>query len=334
MTRTLAIETSCDDTSLAIVNFDGKTFHCEQMQAYSQISDHQRYWWVVPEIASRQHTEKIHAVFSSLDTTRSAIDCISVTTEPWLPWSLLVWKAFSSTLSHLYDKPLIQVNHIHGHIFSFLLERDVSLISFPAVVLSVSWGHNDLYLVSIKELEVDWEHHTAWHYHIYKLWWTIDDAAWEAFDKVSRMLWGPYPGGPWIWSMASKVDASPFGFNPPFLKSKDLLFSFSWLKSQVYYLLDQMKKNGEPITETTISQIAFSFEHATAEVLCSKAIQATQIYWAETIALVWGVSANTYLRELFHKKFTGSFYTPTSFSYCTDNAAMIWVAWLQEYLLQ
>lgn len=193
-TKTLAIETSCDDTSLAVVSYDGKVFNCDDMKAYSQVADHQEYGGVVPEIASRQHSEKILKVYDALTIDWESIDTISVTVEPGLPGSLLIGKSLASSLSAHFNKPLIKVNHIHGHIVSFLLERDHHTIQFPIVVLSVSGGHNDLYLLSDKVISCDHEEQRIGSFFVYKLGWTIDDASGEAFDKVSRMLSGPYPG--------------------------------------------------------------------------------------------------------------------------------------------
>lgn len=182
MTKTLAIETSCDDTSLGIVSFDGKTFQVEKIFAYSQIHDHQKYGGVVPEVASRLHSEKIIAVLEALGRDEiKNVDFISVTTHPGLPGALVVGKATAHLLASFFDKPVIQVNHIHGHIFSLLLERNMDEIQFPLVVLTASGGHNDLYVIESENLEMN------------KIGQTLDDAAGECFDKVARMLGGPYP---------------------------------------------------------------------------------------------------------------------------------------------
>ena len=148
MVKTLAIETSCDDTSLAIISYEGETFNVEKLLAYSQIADHQKYGGVLPEIASRLHSEKIIAILQNLGRdTISQVDFISVTTHPGLPGSLVVGKAVATTLAEYFHKPLVEVNHIDGHIFSILLERKLTDISFPMVILTASGGHNDIYLV-------------------------------------------------------------------------------------------------------------------------------------------------------------------------------------------
>lgn len=149
MIKTLAIETSCDDTSIWIILFDGDKFSVEKLLAYSQVPDHQKYGWVMPEIASRLHSEKIIWVLEAIGWKEiEDVQNISVTTHPGLPGSLVVGKAVSSTLASWYNKPLYEVNHIHGHIFSLFLERNISDFKFPMVVLTASWWHNDLYLIN------------------------------------------------------------------------------------------------------------------------------------------------------------------------------------------
>ena len=145
---TLAIETSCDDTSIAIVASDGNKFWVEKMLANSQVKDHQPYGGVVPELASRLHSEQILAVLHNIGWDKIAeVDSISVTVQPGLPGSLLVGKSVAATLASHYNKPLLKINHIHGHIVSILLERSIEELNYPMIVLSVSGGHNDLYLV-------------------------------------------------------------------------------------------------------------------------------------------------------------------------------------------
>ena len=150
--KTLAIETSCDDTSLAIVSCDQDwVFRVEDLLAYSQISEHQKFWWVVPELASRLHSEKIIAILQTIGWEKiNKVDTISVTTQPWLPGSLVVGKTVAFELWTYFDKKVIPVHHIHGHIFSILLERKLSDIVFPLVILTASGWHNDMYLIEKK----------------------------------------------------------------------------------------------------------------------------------------------------------------------------------------
>jgi len=156
MIKTLAIETSCDDTSISIVSFDGKVFAVEKLLAYSQIDDHQKYGGVVPEFASRLHSEKIIAVLQNIwreDIQKT--DFISVTTHPGLPGSLVVGKAVAAFLAKHFDKPVVEVNHIYGHLFSLFLERNVDEIQLPMVVLTASGGHNDIYVVDDGKLKIE-----------------------------------------------------------------------------------------------------------------------------------------------------------------------------------
>ena len=146
--KTLAIETSCDDTSLAIVSEENGNFQVEDILAYSQIQEHQKFGGVVPELASRLHSEKIIAILQSLGLERiKDVDFISVTTEPGLPGSLVVGKTFASLLGEFYQKEVVPVYHIWGHVFSILLERNIQDLKLPMVILTASGGHNDIYLI-------------------------------------------------------------------------------------------------------------------------------------------------------------------------------------------
>ena len=146
--KTLAIETSCDDTSLAIVSEENGNFQVEDILAYSQIQEHQKFGGVVPELASRLHSEKIIAILQSLGLERiKEVDFISVTTEPGLPGSLVVGKTVASLLGEFYQKEVVPVYHIWGHVFSILLERNIQDLKLPMVILTASGGHNDIYLI-------------------------------------------------------------------------------------------------------------------------------------------------------------------------------------------
>ena len=347
--KTLAIETSCEDTSLAIVNNYGWTFNVEKIVMYSQIQQHIPYWWVLPEVASRLHSEKIVALISEIWLENVAnVDFISVTTKPGLPGSLVVGRTATHLLSEYYDKPLIEVNHIHGHIFSILLERKIEDIKFPLVILTASWGHNDLYVVN-KELNESLDSlniEQVWSFFVSKIWYTLDDAAWEAFDKVSKMLGGPYPWWPWISSQALKWNTNEkFQFKRIFLPLKDnhiFEFSFSWMKSQVLQLLSHLEKEWKTLTEQDICDIAYEFQEATVETLWKRLLKAAKMYGARLIAVAWWVSANKrlvrYVEELIEewndseyaekKWLRVNFLHPIKSLYSTDNWAMIWVVWL------
>jgi N6-L-threonylcarbamoyladenine synthase len=242
MHTTLAIETSCDDTSIALVQRDGDDFSVELMRAASSIADHQKYGGVVPEIASRRHSEDIIPLIESFGYDRIAsVDSISVTTHPGLPGSLAVGRTMAQLLSQWFDIPHIPINHIHGHIFSILLERNLTDLPRPWMVLSVSGGHNDIYLVEEKDKRdekgakgtqgTQGAPDIVGDFTIARLGRTLDDASGEAFDKVARMLGGPYPGGPWIGQQAAAHtprDDSPFRFPRVFLSKADHERNFSF----------------------------------------------------------------------------------------------------------
>ena len=347
--KTLAIETSCDDTSLAIINNDNWIFNVDKIVMYSQIQQHIPYGWVLPEVASRLHSEKIVALIQKiwLENIRN-VDFISVTTKPGLPWSLVVGRTTAHLLADYYHKPLTEVNHIHGHIFSILLERKVEDVQCPLVILTASWGHNDLYVVNREKKDelsnLDTEQ--VWPFYVTKIGYTLDDAAWEAFDKVSKMLWGPYPWWPWISAQALMWKHNEkFEFKRIFLPLKDnqiFEFSFSWMKSQVLQLLFHIEKEWKTLTEQDICDIAYEFQEATVETLWKRLLRAAKMYGAKTIAIAWWVSANKrlaeYVQELVdewnssdyaEKKWLHvDFVHPVKNLYSTDNWAMIWVAGL------
>lgn len=347
--KTLAIETSCDDTSLAIVNNDDWIFNVEKIVMYSQIQQHIPYWWVLPEVASRLHSEKIVALVNEIWLENiEKVDFISVTTKPGLPWSLVVGRTTAHLLAEYYHKPLTEVNHIHGHIFSILLERKIGDIECPLVILTASWGHNDLYVVNKEKKEelknLDTEQ--VWTFYVTKIWYTLDDAAWEAFDKVSKMLGGPYPWWPWISKQALQWNHNEnFQFKRIFLPLKDdqiFEFSFSWMKSQVLQLLSHIEKEWKTLTEQDICDISYEFQEATVETLWKRLIRAAKMYGAKTIAIAGWVSANKRLAEYVQdlvdewnnseyaeKKWLHvDFVHPVKNLYSTDNWAMIWVAGL------
>jgi len=347
--KTLSIETSCDDTSLAIVNNDNWMFGVDKIVMYSQIEQHIPYWWVLPEVASRLHSEKIVALIREIWLKNiEDVDFISVTTKPGLPWSLVVGRTAAYLLSEFYKKPLVEVNHIHGHIFSILLERKIEDLELPLVVLTASWWHNDLYVVDkeLNEMLMGLETEKVWQFYVTKIWYTLDDAAGEAFDKVSKMLGWPYPWWPWISAQALKWRHNEkFQFKRIFLPLKDsqvFEFSFSWMKSQVLQLLSHIKNEWRNLSEQDISDIAYEFQEATVETLWKRLLKAAKMYWAKTIAIAWWVSANKRLSEYVEIEINNwnnseyaiknwlsvKFLHPVKNLYSTDNWAMIWVVWL------
>jgi N6-L-threonylcarbamoyladenine synthase len=360
MVKTLAIETSCDDTSVGIVSFDWDIFTVDSLLAYSQIADHQQYGGVVPEIASRLHFDKIIEVIKNIGLDKiKEVDFISVTVHPWLPGSLVVGKAVASLLSSYFKKPLVHVNHIYWHLFSILLERKPSDIQFPLVVLTASGGHNDIYYVDCWNVETlptgrqvlkcwnvddqNLDFKSFWGYKIAKVGYTLDDAAGECFDKVARMLGGPYPWGQRIWEKALQWKPnSDVEFKRIFLSKENFEFSFSWMKSQVSFLLKKLVTSWKLqvtgcIPEELVCDIAYEFQEAVVEVMVKKLVRAGIAFDAKTLALAWGVSCNDRLREYLQdywklKIENWKFLRPTKKVYSTDNAAMIWLAGILEYM--
>ncbi len=336
--KTLAIETSCDDTSLAIISNDKGTFEVEQLLAYSQIAEHQKFWGVVPELASRLHSEKIIALLQTIGFDKiQNVDFISVTTQPGLPGSLVVGKTVAYELGAFFKKEVVPVHHIIGHIFSILLGRRIEDLAFPLVILTASGGHNDIYLVEEKtkaETRPEFSSFDFADFQITKVGQTLDDAAGECFDKVSRMLGGPYPWGLRISQKAALGKANPLvQFKRIFLAHEKFEFSFSGMKSQVSFLLEKLEKEGIVLDEQLICDIAYEFQEAVVEVLAKKLIQAGEVFWAQSLALAGGVSANSRLCEaipelIAKKQLQVPFFTPSKKVYSTDNGAMIGVVGL------
>lgn len=309
--KILAFETSCDDTSIALFK-DQKLL---SMHTKSQIRIHNKTGWVVPEIAAREHANGIFEVLQNvLDDTSTEIkdiDYIAVTKEPGLIPSLLTWLTVARTLSYMYGIPLYEINHIQAHIFANYLERREEDICYPLVCLTVSGGHNEIYFKkSMFESE--------------RLWGTTDDAGWEAFDKVAKMMGLWYPGWPIISEYASKYEAQPKDslFPRVWLEKKWYDFSFSGLKSAVKREIDKRWE----LTDTDKQEIAYEFQNAVIEVLAYKLVNAWVQKWVSTIMLAWWVWANTLLREKIEewaKQKNLQFIYPKKLSYCMDNAAMI-----------
>ena len=361
--KVFAIETSCDDTSLAIVRSTEEGIFCEAMVAFHQIELHEWYGGVVPELASREHLVQIMPVLYDLcyrvtwwydmDVLMDDVDSIAVTHTPGLPGSLIIGRSTALLLSHWYRKPCQYINHLHGHIFSRFLDR-YHVDSYKSLVLSVSWWHSDLSILSkidknIVTVPVDIDT-LVWEYSLKKIASTRDDAIGEVFDKVSRLLWGPYPGGVRISQQAENYDANLVAEKYPFVqqKFKRILlsdtydFSFSGMKSQAYNFISSYRRElwleeEDLLPPEIVSYLAYEFQQAAAEILTTRILQLVQQEDITTVALVGGVSANTTIRETIqsrlqdYEKTTGKkveFYTPLIFDYCTDNAAMIGAVWL------
>ncbi len=320
--KILAIETSCDETSIALVEGNGgltsPQFKVLKNIVSSQIAIHAPFGGVVPNLAKREHIKNLPTVLKTLEKSRKAqeeTDAIAVTVGPGLEPALWTGIEFAKELSKKWGKPLLGANHMEGHLYSNWLPhvrvnpktkaQKSKKIEFPAVALVVSGGHT--ILLAMQSL-------TKWK----KLGETHDDAAGEAFDKVSKMMKLPYPGGPVIQKLALKGNETAINFPRPMINTKDYDFSFSGLKTAVlYYLRDNPK--------TAKEDVAASFQKAAIDVLVSKTMRAVREYGAKSILLSGGVAANTALRKSLNseaKRFGLSFYVPP-FEYNTDNAAMI-----------
>lgn len=316
----LAFETSCDDTSIAI--FENDRLLC--METVSQISIHNETWGVVPEVAAREHANAIFLVLEKVlnlaSIKLSEINYICVTTTPWLLPSLLTGTTVASTISTVLNIPIIPINHIEAHIFANFLDRKEEEIKFPLVCLTVSWGHNDIYLM--KDM-----------WNIEKLWSSTDDAAWEAFDKSAKMMWLWYPWWPIISKLAEEYEKKSENtkywewlFPRVWLKKREFNFSFSGLKTSIKNEIDKRIKEKWKLTLEDKQELSFEIENAIVEVLAWKLVNATKTNGFKTIMLAWWVSANNKLKleiqKLANKEWSEFIY-PKKIIYSMDNAAMV-----------
>ena len=308
----LAIESSCDETSAAVL-LGTKVLSNE---VYTQLQ-HAQYGGVVPEIASRAHQTMITAVVQAALKTAgrelSDLEVIAVTQGPGLMGSLLVGISFAKSLSLALEIPIVGVNHMQAHVLAHLADDCENKPSFPFLNLTVSGGHTQLVLVhSPIQMDVIGE--------------TIDDAAGEAFDKAAKVLGLDYPGGPLLDKMSQNGDAKKFTF--PIPKVEGLNFSFSGLKTSLLYFLRDSQKLNQNFIEEDRANLCASFQHTIVTYLLrqiQRGLTSTQV---TQIAICGGVSANSELRkqlvEYGRKNEVEVFIPP--FKYCTDNAAMIGVA--------
>lgn len=317
----LGIESSCDDTSAAIIK-DGVLLSNEI--ATQEI--HEQYGGVVPELASRAHQENIvpvvDAAIKKANISKNDISAIAFTQGPGLLGSLLVGTSFAKGFALAKNIPLIDVNHLQGHVLVHFLKEQTGINkkpNFPFLCLLISGGHSQIVLVKdYLQMEIIGQ--------------TIDDAAGEAFDKCAKVMGLPYPGGPVIDNLAKQGNSEKFKFNKPRIKNYD--YSFSGLKTSfLYFLRDELKTNKNFIEDNKFDLCA-SLQKTIVDILFDKLIKAAKDYNISEIAISGGVSANSAVREAMeqfaHKK-KWNIYLP-KLSYTTDNAAMIAITGYYKYL--
>lgn len=305
----LAIESSCDETSVSVIK-NGTDILSNIV--LSQIESHKRFGGVVPEVASRHHVEgittTIDEALNTADVTMLQVDAVAVTQGPGLIGALLVGINAAKALAFAYDKPLIPVHHIAGHIYANHLEKP---LQFPVMSLIVSGGHTELiYMKDHLNFEVIGE--------------TRDDAVGEAYDKVARTIGLSYPGGPQVDKLAAQGQDS-YDFPRVWLDKDSYDFSFSGLKSAVINKLHNVRQKGEEINE---ADVATSFQNSVVEVLVGKSISACEAYNVNQLIVAGGVASNKGLRSALSEaceshNITLSIPSP---KLCTDNAAMIGAA--------
>jgi len=312
----LAIESSCDETAAAVVQ-DGRKVLSNIIS--SQIEIHKLYGGVVPEIASRKHIEKVIQVvdeaLKEASLTMDEIDAVAVTYGPGLVGALLVGVSAAKSIAFAYNKPLIGVHHIEGHISANYIENEE--LEPPFLCLVVSGGHTNLVIVKdYGEYEV--------------LGKTRDDAAGEAFDKVARAIGLGYPGGPKIQKISEEGNKDAIAFPRAKVADNPFDFSFSGLKSSVLNYINSCEMKGEEINK---ADIAASFQGAVVDVLVSHTIEGAKQLGFKKIAMAGGVASNTVLREEMKEACERrgfKFYHPSPIL-CTDNAAMIGAAAYYDY---
>lgn len=302
----LAIETSCDETAVAIVK-NGRELIANAVS--SQIDSHKRFGGVVPELASRHHVENITIVieeaFNESGLTMDDITAVAVTEGPGLVGALLVGVNAAKALAYAHDKPIIGVHHIAGHIYA---NRLIEEFEFPLLSLVVSGGHTELVLMKEHgKFEIIGE--------------TRDDAAGEAYDKVARVLDLPYPGGPKVDQLAQQGEVT-IDFPRAWLEEESFDFSFSGLKSAVINTVHNANQKNQELKR---EDIAASFQASVVEVLTEKTYRAAKKHQVKQVIVAGGVAANQGLRKQMEQKFNDEkidvFFPPLFL--CTDNAAMI-----------
>ncbi len=317
----LGIESSCDDTSAAVITDSGLLV--SNVIASQEV--HAQYGGVVPELASRAHQQNIvpvvDAALKRAGIGKRDLSAIAFTRGPGLLGSLLVGTSFAKGMSLGLRIPLIDVNHLHGHVLSHFVRREASdaVPEFPFLCLLVSGGNSQIILVkSPREMEI--------------LGRTIDDAAGEAFDKCAKVMGLPYPGGPHIDRLAAEGDPQRFKFARPHIPGLD--YSFSGLKTSFLYTLRDNVKTDPEFIRKNMADLAASLQHTIIGILVDKLEKAIDLTGVKTVAIGGGVSANSGVREavanLCERRGLTAFIPPRVFT--TDNAAMVAVAGMFKYL--
>lgn len=316
----LGIESSCDDTSAAIIK-DGIL----QSNVIASQKVHELYGGVVPELASRAHQQNVVPVVSEsirqAGIDKNDISAIAFTRGPGLLGSLLVGTSFAKGLAIALGKPIIDVNHLHGHVLSHFIKvnENDEVPEFPFICLLISGGNSQIILVkSHSEMEIIGQ--------------TIDDAAGEAFDKCAKVMGLPYPGGPHIDRLAAEGDSSKFKFSKPHIKGFD--YSFSGLKTSFLYTIRDAQKTDPDFIENNKSDLAASLQKTIIDILLDKLTKAVKEYPVKHLAIGGGVSANSGVRnaiaEFCTKRNIKAWIPERRFT--TDNAAMVAIAGYFKYL--
>lgn len=305
--KILAFESSCDETSVSVVENAAILSNVISSQYF-----HRKFGGVVPELASRAHLQVISEIteiaLQQANTEPKEIDAIGVTTQPGLIGSLVVGANFAKGIALKYNRPIVPINHIEGHIYSGLINND--MCEFPFINLLVSGGHTAIFYVrSYNEYDI--------------IGLTRDDAAGEAFDKIAKLLGLGYPGGPEIDKLAKEGNPQAYAFPRSMMHSGDYDFSFSGLKTSVKNFIYKNFPDGVP--NDVLKDIAASVQAAIVDVLVSKSIRAALEFGAKNVVVSGGVSANSLLRkqlQLKAEKHNLRTFAP-EMSFCMDNAAMI-----------
>lgn len=306
----LGIESSCDDTSAAVLH-NGKM--CSNVVASQKI--HEAYGGVVPELASRAHQQNIvpvvHQALVKAKIDKKQLSAIAFTRGPGLMGSLLVGTSFAKSLSMGLQIPLIEVNHMQAHILAHFIEReDKQYPRFPFLALTISGGHTQIVMVKN-------------HFDMEVLGETLDDAVGEAFDKSAKILGLPYPGGPLIDQYAKKGNPNAYKFTKP--RVANLNFSFSGLKTGILYFIQKEVAADSDFIENNLDDLCASIQHTIVQILLDKLKTAVKQTGIKTIAIGGGVSANSEIRKTLkdaENRYGWKTFIP-EFEFCTDNAAMI-----------